>query len=53
MKHIQGLITDALIAARKIGMSKEEFDAAVTAAKADSMSWVVMPATTEGESHDR
>jgi hypothetical protein len=41
--EVENLIRDALIAAKRVGMSKVDFDWAVACVKADSFSWEKMP----------
>jgi hypothetical protein len=45
MDRVEDLIRDALIAARLVGASRVDFDAAVERVKEDSLAWAALPET--------
>ena len=45
MDRVEDLIRDALLAAKLVGGSKVDFDAAVERVKADSLAWAALPET--------
>jgi len=52
MDIVEDSIRDALLAAKRVGMSKVDFDWAVERVKADSLSWEAMKETEGLTEHE-